>query len=110
MQQPKPERIEVFPNDELGVAWSDGREDYIPARTLRLACPCAACVDEMTGRRTLDPARVPADVRIERWEPVGHYAIGIVWSDGHTTGIYSNTLLRQVGDALREGDPGTEGG
>ena len=36
------------------------------AQQLRQQCPCAGCVDEWTNKRTLDPARVPADV-ISGW-------------------------------------------
>jgi ATP-binding protein involved in chromosome partitioning len=69
---------------------------HIAARDLRIACPCAACVDETTGRRRLDPARIPEDVHARAIRPVGRYAVHIEWSDGHTTGIYSFDLLRRL--------------
>lgn len=92
----RPDRIETFPNGEIGIVWEDGREDYFAARDLRLACPCAGCVDEMTGRRTLDPAKLPASIRALGWEPVGHYAVSFRWSDAHASGIYSFELLRSM--------------
>lgn len=67
-----------------------------PARMLRLACPCAACVDEMSGRPLLDPARVPPDVQPLAVELVGGYGIRVRWSDGHSTGIYTFELLRAI--------------
>ncbi|HEU4799069.1 MAG TPA: DUF971 domain-containing protein [Gemmatimonadales bacterium] len=67
-----------------------------PARMLRLACPCAACVDEMSGRPLLDPARVPPDVHPLAVELVGGYGIRVRWSDGHSTGIYTFELLRAI--------------
>lgn len=67
-----------------------------PSRMLRLACPCAACVDEMTGRPLLDPARVPEDVAPLAVELVGGYGIRVRWSDGHSTGIYTFELLRSI--------------
>lgn len=67
-----------------------------PARMLRLACPCAACVDEMSGRPLLDPSRVPADVEPLAVELVGGYGIRVRWSDGHSTGIYTFELLRSI--------------
>jgi len=82
----------------LAVTWADGREDRFDVRALRLACPCAACVDEVTGRRRLDPARVPADVRPVRVTGVGNYALKVVWSDGHDTGIYAFDRLRRMGE------------
>lgn len=101
MPGPRPRRIELFPNGEIGIVWDDGREDYLASREVRLACPCAGCVDEMSGTRTLDPGRVPADVSALSWSPVGQYAIAFEWSDGHRSGIYSFALLRELGEAGR---------
>lgn len=101
MGSPRPRQVEIFPNGEIGIVWDDGREDYLAARALRLACPCAGCVDEMTGRRTLDPARVPADVAARSWSTVGQYALAFEWSDGHRGGIYRFSMLREMADAAR---------
>ena len=96
-EKARPVRVELFPNDELGVVWSDGREDFFRPRDLRLACPCASCVDEMTGKKILDPASVGAGVTIESWEEVGRYALAFRFSDGHRTGLYDFQLLRDLG-------------
>ena len=50
----------------------------------------------MTGRKTLRDESVPQDVRAARITPVGRYAITILWSDGHDTGIYSFETLRRL--------------
>ena len=60
-----------------------------PARALRLACGCAACVEEMSGRPILDPARVPDDILPRSVALVGTYGLRVQWSDGHGTGIYT---------------------
>ncbi len=80
----------------LAITWTDGRESLYEAFDLRVACPCASCRDEATGERILDPAQVPTDVRPVRLTSVGNYAIQIVWTDGHETGIYSFTRLREL--------------
>ena len=80
----------------LRIAWADGHESLYDVRRLRLACGCAACVDEWTGENRLDDAAVPADVRPLHVQPVGRYAIQIDWSDGHATGIYPFRRLREL--------------
>jgi DUF971 family protein len=85
---PVPHAIERR-EDGILVEWvREGHRWLYPARDLRLGCPCAACVDEMTGRALLDPARVPVDVRPESLALVGAYGLRVRWSDGHDTGIY----------------------
>jgi ATP-binding protein involved in chromosome partitioning len=77
-------------DDGVLIEWdTDGHEGWFPARDLRLACPCAACVDEMSGRALLDPRAVPKDVRPVSLALVGSYGIQVQWSDGHGTGIYT---------------------
>src|ERR1017187_2689729 len=84
-------------SNSIEIDW-DGAGDlvHLPARMLRLACPFAACVDEMSGRRTLDPSTVPEDNRAESLELVGASGLRIRWSDGHGTGIYTFASLRDV--------------
>jgi len=61
---------------------------------LRLACPCAECVDEMTSRPLLNPATIPADIRPVHLALVGTYGLRVHWSDGHSTGIYTFAWLQ----------------
>ena len=73
----------------IEIQWdTKGHIGAYAARDLRLACPCAACVEEMSGRPILDPGTVPADVRALSLRLVGAYAAHVQWSDGHGTGIY----------------------
>lgn len=74
---------------EFEVAFSDGRQARISFQTLRWLCPCAMCVDEMTGVRILKRENVLLDVAPVKLEPAGNYALRIAWSDGHHTGIYT---------------------
>ncbi len=96
MTGPRPRAIELFPTGEVGIAWEDGREEYFDARRLRLACPCAQCVDELTGERRLDPARIAPGIRVLQWAAVGHYAVQFRWSDGHDTGLFTFDYLRSL--------------
>ena len=82
-------------DDGLLIEWdTDGHAALYPARELRLACPCAACVDEMSGRALLNPDSVAADVRPVSIALVGAYGLRVRWSDGHDTGIYTFERLR----------------
>jgi DUF971 family protein len=84
-------------DDGLLVEWTVGAgEVFYPARELRLACPCAMCIDEMTGRPLLQPDSVPQDIRPLSIALVGTYGLRIAWSDGHGTGIYTFDHLRRM--------------
>lgn len=77
-------------DDGLLIEWDRGGHDWLyPARELRLACGCAGCMDEMTGRPLLDPVTVPPDIRPVSVALVGTYGLRVQWSDGHSTGIYT---------------------
>ena len=81
---------------KLQVVWPDGVDKIVSYREVRLACHCAHCVDEWTGKPLLDPDSVPMDVSIESMELKGNYAVKITWSDGHDTGLYSWTRLSSI--------------
>lgn len=101
-----PEHIEIV-GGFLALRWPDGREDALPLEQLRRRCPCARCAGEgdLLGRvrfpgggaPALDPERSFELVEMSR---VGHYALSLGWADGHDTGIWSWTALRQLGEEL----------
>ncbi|MBI3872497.1 MAG: DUF971 domain-containing protein [candidate division Zixibacteria bacterium] len=99
-QIPTPVEIGRANQHDVKIRWNDGREIIYPARRLRLACPCAACVEEMTGRRMLVESAVPAEVHPLSIHAVGRYAIQILWSDGHQTGIYTWERLYEMAGQL----------
>lgn len=88
----------------LLITWNDGRRSQYDVRDLRLACPCAACVNEWTGERTLRPIQVPETIRPVRVFSVGRYAMGVHWNDGHSTGIYGYDYLRRLEEAQHSGN------
>ena len=81
----------------LSVLWEDGHRDDFDVRDLRLACRCALCVEEMSGRKLLDPKTVRPDVSPRLIMSIGNYAIGLDWNDGHNSGIHSFNELRASG-------------
>ena len=92
---PVPVRVDLEDGGRvIAVTWPDRRVDRFKAYDLRVACPCALCVDEMSGIRTLDPDEVDPRVSAVAQAPVGRYALQVDWSDGHRTGIYTYAGLR----------------
>jgi len=85
----------------LVIRWSAWTQTIDP-RELRLACNCAACRDEVSGKRLLNPASVPLDVVPTRIWSVGNYAFGVAFSDGHDSGIYPLATLRGIESAEAE--------
>ena len=91
---PMPDEIVGLLRSTITIKWSDGHETKYPARDLRLACRCALCIEETSGRPLLEPSTVPENVRAKAINLVGQYAIAIDWSDGHSSGIYNFRDLR----------------
>jgi ATP-binding protein involved in chromosome partitioning len=106
MKNPIPHAINRR-DDGLLIEWDErGHLGFFPARSLRLACPCAGCVEEISGRPLLDPARVAPDIRPVSVQLVGAYGLRINWSDGHETGIYTfEQLLRSCPCSSCRGQP-----
>lgn len=48
----------------------------------------------------LDPSSVPSDVVPTSVQVKGNYAVGITWSDGHTSSIYKYTSLQELVDQI----------
>ena len=81
----------------LVVSWQDGTTSRVGYRPLRIACRCALCIEEMTGKQLLDPNSVPADVGVKACKEVGLYGLQFEWTDGHKTGIYTWKRLKELG-------------
>jgi len=81
---------------QLTVTWSDGAVQQVDARRLRQYCPCAACVEEWSGKRTYDVETIPADMKVVEVVPVGNYAVSFTFGDLHRTGIYNWEYLREL--------------
>ncbi|MFO7769816.1 MAG: DUF971 domain-containing protein, partial [Roseovarius gahaiensis] len=80
----------------LLLRWADGTDQRLSERDLRLACQCAQCRDEMSGKRLLNPDTVPLNLGLTRVWSVGNYALGMAFSDGHDTVTYTFKALRAM--------------
>lgn len=83
-------------DSEVSIKWSDESETKFSAAQLRRSCPCAGCVNEWTGEKTLDDAKVPDDLSFKHISIVGRYALNFHFSDGHETGIFSFKFLKEL--------------
>jgi DUF971 family protein len=101
----EPEHIAISKSKGVTIDWKDGHKSTYTLGWLRDECPCASCTGahgtEPQKSSYSQPAAGPFQLykpalRMNRVEPVGHYAIRIEWNDGHTTGIYSWDHLRRI--------------
>jgi len=95
-----PNNIDLL-NDGLLIEWSNGKSHIFPYLYLRLQCPCAHCVEEMTGRPILDISTVPRDITILEYSLVGKYALQFLWSNADpcsTSGIYPFEMLLKLAE------------
>ena len=79
----------------LDITYDDGTRFALPAEYLRVESPSAEVQGHGAGQKQIVAGK--AAVGIARVEPVGNYAVRLVFDDGHDTGIYSWTYLHQLG-------------
>ena len=94
----EPVQIVEENDSEISIKWSDDVETRYLASDLRRACPCAGCVNEWTGEKTLDEKSIADDTSFTRITIVGRYALNFHFSDGHDTGIFSFRFLRNLSE------------
>lgn len=81
---------------ELQLIWPDGIEHRLSAEFLRVHSPSAEVRGHGAGQEVLQVGK--KDVAILKLEPVGRYALKIVFDDGHDSGLYDWGYLRTLGD------------
>jgi DUF971 family protein len=77
----------------LWIKWKDGFESQFSLLDLRKQCPCATCRGGHGGKVGSATGHIES-IQLLSWKKVGRYALNIVWSDYHDTGIYSYDHLR----------------
>ncbi|HSH06630.1 MAG TPA: DUF971 domain-containing protein [Burkholderiales bacterium] len=93
---PQPTEIKLHQKSRvLEISFADGKTFQLPCEFLRVHSPSAEVRGHGPGQEVLQTGK--QDVGITHIEPVGTYAIQLVFSDGHDTGIYSWDLLYQYG-------------
>lgn len=101
-QQTHPVNIEVdVKQSEVRISWADNVTSRYSFEYLRKICPCATCEEQRNNQdplRVLGPELMTISTRLDSEHPaelVGNYALQFFWDDGHRTGIYTFTYLRE---------------
>lgn len=93
---PRPTDIRLHQaSRRLDITFDDGAQFSLPCEFLRVFSPSAEVRGHGPGQEVLQTGK--EDVNIIGIEPVGQYAIKLVFSDGHDTGLYSWDYLYQIG-------------
>jgi DUF971 family protein len=79
----------------LEVSFADGSRFELPFEYLRVYSPSAEVRGHGPGQETLQLGKHEVGVRAV--EPVGNYAVRIVFDDGHDTGLYTWAYLYELG-------------
>ena len=93
---PQPTEIRLHQQSRtLELHFDDGAQFTLPCEYLRVYSPSASVRGHGPGQEVLQTGK--RLVNIVNIEPVGHYAVKLVFSDGHDSGLYSWDYLYQLG-------------
>ncbi len=96
MSQPRPTDIRLHQASRyLEVTFETGERFELPCEYLRVNSPSAEVQGHGPGQEVLQTGK--REVNITSIVPVGNYAVSLHFSDGHDTGIYSWTVLYELG-------------
>ena len=84
----------------LTICFKDGFETSLSAELLRVESPSAEVQGHGIDQKQIIYGK--KDVQISAIEPVGHYAVRLIFDDGHDTGIYSWALFYDYGQRAEE--------
>jgi DUF971 family protein len=83
----------------LQVSFADGVQYELPFEFLRVNSPSAEVQGHGPGQKVTVTGK--ENVLIKAVEPVGHYAVKLVFDDGHDSGLFTWKYLRELGEKLR---------
>jgi DUF971 family protein len=98
MARPWPKQLRVISADKaLQVSFDDGNQFKIPFETLRIESPSAEVQGHGPDQKKIVTGK--QDVMITAAEPVGRYAVRLVFDDGHDSGLFTWDYLYALGQA-----------
>ena len=81
---------------QLSVSFDDGKAFVLPAEMLRVLSPSAEVKGHGPGQEVTVPGK--RNVAIRAVHPTGNYAVRIAFDDGHDSGIFTWSYLRELGE------------
>lgn len=114
-----PVQIQRSEQDGLYITWEVGDSQVlVSAEALRRSCPCAACKEargEGNHDQPLSPKKKTSlqvishtreeELSLKEIWPIGNYALGLRWADGHDDGIYTFSLLHELSSERKKQSP-----
>ena len=107
----QPAALELIDQQTLQIQWTDGQVRHYSVSQLRKSCPCATCREKRNSKEEEQPNPLailtPQEAQpltITAMNPIGSYAYGIAYSDGHDTGIYTFEELAALGTVVESGE------
>ncbi len=95
-KSPRPESINLHKNSRiLEISFNDGKNFKLSCELLRVYSPSAEVKGHAPEQAVLQTDK--EKVSIDKIEPVGHYAVKLIFDDGHATGLYSWPYLYELG-------------
>lgn len=96
MTAPIPTLIKLHSRSrKLEIAFDDGNHFELPCEYLRVFSPSAEVQGHGPGQEVLQVGK--ENVNITAIEPIGQYAVKLVFDDGHNSGLYSWPVLHRLG-------------
>ena len=77
------------------MSFEGGESFRLPAEYLRVESPSAEVQGHAAGQKQIVPGKHA--VTITGLEPVGNYALRILFDDGHDSGLYTWSYLHELG-------------
>jgi DUF971 family protein len=80
---------------QISISFEDGRHFELPFEYLRVHSPSADVQGHGPGQEILQKGK--ENVQVTDIQPVGHYAVRLIFDDGHDSGLYTWAHLYELG-------------
>lgn len=80
---------------EVVITWDTGEVFHYSMEYLRVKCPCADCCGHTPDQAKLIDGK--ENVTLKTITPIGHYAVKLIFSDDHDSGVFSWPTLFDLG-------------